>query len=75
MFAPITQRKIGALEVLLFSIAFEVFTFDFLSAVVFIVLAVLVFLGRAQFGGDFSLAQLHGLLGSKNGKNEEKPTS
>jgi hypothetical protein len=72
MLAPITKRKIGALEVLLFSIAFEVFTFDFLSAVVFIVLAVLVFLGRAQFGGDFSLAQLHGLL--VNGKKQEKPT-
>lgn len=71
MLEPITKRKFGALEVLLFVIVFEVFTMDFFSALGFIVLAVLVFLGRAHFGGDFSLAQLHGLLVSK----KEKPTS
>ena len=49
MLEPITKRKIGALEVLLFSIAFEVFTFDFLSAVVFIVLAVVLWQPAIRF--------------------------
>ena len=69
-FAPITQHKIGVIQILLFVVVFEVVTGDFLAALFFIVLTVAAYMGKSHFAGDFSLAQLYGLFTSK-----EKPTS
>jgi hypothetical protein len=69
-FDPITTRKIGSIEVLLFALVFEALRANFLGVLVYVAAIAAFFVGRVQFGGDFSLAQLYGLLRS----NKETPT-
>lgn len=71
MIAPITQRKIGALEVLLFIIVLEAVRGNALAVLGFLIVATCVFLGRVHFGGDFSLSQLHGLVTAKKPTTKE----
>ena len=69
-FAPITTRKIGSIELVVFSLVFEIVRANFLGALVYIAVFTAFFVGRVHFGGDFSLAELIGLFRS----NKEKPT-
>lgn len=69
-FSPITTRKIGSIEVIVFAIVFEVIRANFIGALVYIAAFAAFFVGRVHFDGDFSLSQLSGLLRS----NKEKPT-
>lgn len=63
-FAPITTRKIGSIEVLLFALVFESVRANFIGVLVYIAAIAAFFIGRVHFGGDFSLSQLHGLFRS-----------
>lgn len=71
LMSPLTHRKIGALEVLVFVAVFEFFTFDYFAAPAFMGLAVLVGLGRLHFGGDFSIHQLYRLMAIKEKKESD----
>lgn len=61
-FEPITTRKIGSIEVLLFALVFEALRANFIGVIVYITALGAFFVGRVHFGGDFSLAQLYGLF-------------
>jgi hypothetical protein len=61
-FSPITERKLGSIEVLLFVILFEVIRGNFLGTLVYAGITIAFWLGRAHFKEDFSLAQLYGLF-------------
>lgn len=69
-FAPITTRKIGSIEVLLFALVFEAVRANFIGVIVYIAAFAAFFVGRVHFGGDFSLTQLVGLF-----KPAEKPSA
>lgn len=55
-------RKIGAFELLCLLAGVELALGSAPRVVTFVVLAALVYLARRQLGGDFSLAQLKGLV-------------
>lgn len=64
-FTPITTRKIGAIEVLLFALAFEAIRAQPFGVLVYLAVLVVFFTARAHFDGDFSLSQVFGLFGKK----------
>lgn len=72
LIAPITQRKIGTLDVLLFVTVFEMISTDYWSALGFVILTIAFWLGRTHFGGDFSLDQLYRLVLAEKQTPKEK---
>ncbi len=67
-FTPITERKMGSIEVLLFALVFEVVRANFIGSLAYVAALGAFFVGRVHFGGDFSLSQLYGLIRSNKGK-------
>lgn len=68
--SPITTRKIGSIEVLLFALVFEAVRANVIGVLIYVATIAGFFVGRVHFGRDFSLQELAGLLRS----NKEKTT-
>jgi len=68
----VVNRKLGAFELLLGLIIFELFLGSRLMLLIVFILAALFFFLKMHFGGEFSLAQLFGLFDDKTEKKDQE---
>lgn len=71
----VVNRKLGAFELLLGLIVFELFLGSRLMLLIVFILAALFFFLKMHFGGEFSLAQLFGLFDDKTEKKDQEKTT
>lgn len=73
--AFVLNRKLGAFELLIGLIFFELFLGSRLMLLITFVLAGVFFFLKMHFKGEFSLAQLSGLFDDKTEKKEQDKTT